>query len=397
MQQRLTATQNIAPYDTLNPIQRIFKMSVDARQIFYSTIAARSFFTKKYNIRVKPIKCMDGRKDLKRGINCPPYWLEPIRTLGGKCNIGWPALKPRFEWSVLNAGEQGQTLCIPVTFHFYDDTIVSEELNCKGYKGSVPSAIQGQAHVRDQINDVTGGLYLEGGIRQVHSILVGIKSDIHELFLFSESGKVFRTSQIVDMSAEEARHEVSTVLSNDHPEIIDTSRVKLKEFWIDSIMENRSLLIHQNGTILTPEELRHQEWIVAGGNRFDYIDWGDAIKIKSWAPGFLDAIVAGIGISQESLQRKLRLEKRPLKSFDWEREGQVLLINDGFDGEEHSFDYKMAVQSVLWTYEQTVERIHADRQLAKQCRRFMQPLVGVVGTDRFLHEVEVNKNWWKTM
>lgn len=360
-----------------SPIQRILTMSDEAERLFHETEGDRRFFATRYNMSVMVIKCMDGRADFTEATGSPFAWVFPVRTIGGKIDVGWPAFKPHFERRIRQAGEMARPLLIPVTYHFSD---LGKDFSCKGYEFDNAQAIAGQAAVRDQFDRVTRTLFIAGGARQVYTILVGIKTDDRSLVLHGAHGDILETSSLITQPEDEARE----VLAQRIPKLYPEMPTGMGEFLADRMLYNRTLVLKKHTEKVSAQDLDHNEWILAVGNRFDYIrTWNSAIKIKSWDPNFIKACIAGAKIIQENIDEG-RINKK---------DGVVLLVNESFDRDTaHYDDWRAAEESARWMYREVSGAILAK---CPNLKGFMHPLVGIVSTERRLHRLEVDESlWW---
>lgn len=360
-----------------NPITRIITMSEEAERIFHETEGDRRYFDTRYNISVMAIKCMDGRADFTEATGAPFAWVYPVRTIGGKIDIGWPAFKPHFERRVRMAGERKKPLLIPVTYHF---SSLGKDFSCKGYEYDTSKAIAGQTAVRDQFDRVTRTLFTDGGVRQVYTILIGINTDDRSLILHGTKGELLETNTLVEHTESESEKLLSEQLPKLYPEMPPGMLL----FLSDRMMYNRSLVVEKRKKKASSDSLDHNEWILAVGNRFDYIrTWNSAIKIKSWDPQFIKTCLTGAHIIFENIEEG-RVNKK---------DGVVLLVNESFDRDtEYYDDWRAAEESARWMYREVSQAIIAE---FPTLREYMRPLVGIVSTERRLHRLEVNGDMWK--
>lgn len=359
------------------PINRILKMSDEAERIYHETEGDRRYFDTRYNINVMVIKCMDGRADFTEATGCPFAWVYPVRTIGGKIDVGWPAFKPHFERRIRFSGERQKSLLLPVTYHF---SSLGKDFSCKGYDFDTDKAIMGQAAVRDQFDRVTKTLFIEGGVRQVYTILIGIKTDDRSLILHGATGEILETNYLVDHTELEAKN----ILQKKLPELYPDMPSGMIQFLTDRMLYNRELVLRKRIENVSSEDLNHNEWILAVGNRFDYIrTWNSAIKIKSWDPNFIKTCISGARIISENIEQG-RINKE---------DGVVLLINESFDRDTTYYDdWRAAEESARWLYREVSEAIISE---CPALREYMHPLVGIVSTERRLHVLEVDESIWK--
>ncbi len=359
------------------PIDRISKMSDEAERLYHETEGDRRYFDTRYNIGVMAIKCMDGRADFTEATGAPFAWVYPVRTIGGKIDIGWPAFKPHFERRVRMAGERKRSLLLPITYHF---SALGKDFSCKGYDYDTVKAIAGQTAVRDQFDRVTRTLFIEGGIRQVYTILVGINTDDRSIILHGSKGEVIETNTLIKSTEQECEQLLASLLPKLYPEM----PLGMIQFLKDRMIYNRSLVMQKRTEKVSNESLDHNEWILAVGNRFDYIrTWNSAIKIKSWDPNFIKTCVSGAHIIFENIEEG-RVNKK---------DGVVLLVNESFDRDtEHYDDWRAAEESARWMYREVSEAIISE---FPTLREYMHPLVGIVSTERRLHRLDVNGDMWK--
>ncbi len=358
------------------PIDRISKMSDEAERIYHETEGDRRYFDTRYNISVMAIKCMDGRADFTEATGAPFAWVYPVRTIGGMIDIGWPAFKPHFERRVRIAGERKKSLLMPVTYHF---SALGKDFSCKGYDYDTAKAVVGQTAVRDQFDRVTRTLFIEGGVRQVYTVLVGINTDDRSIILHGNKGETLETNILVQHSEIESE----ALLRERLPKLYPEMPTGMIQFLTDRMVYNRTLVMRKRTEKVSSEDLDHNEWILAVGNRFDYIrTWNSAIKIKSWDPNFIKTCMSGAHIIFENIEEG-RVSKK---------DGVVLLVNESFDRDtQHYDDWRAAEESARWMYREVSEAIISE---FPTLREYMHPLVGIVSTERRLHRLDIDEKIW---
>ncbi len=354
-------------------------MGAESEKLFMHTTAGRRLYDAKFGISTMVVKCMDGRVDWTEATNSPFAWIYPVQTMGGKLDLGWPAFKPRFARAVRRAAEKQTPMLFVSSYHFSDQ----HSLCCLGYGKKTEAAVGGQAKLRDQAERVTSSLYLQGGVRQVYPILAGINTDSKALILHG-SGKddVLATCEFVHLLREEAERLVSRRVPQLFPEMPDG----MIQYLIESMMRNWVLVRTVMENPPQPVALDHNEWILAVGNRMDWIRQRNiAVKIQSWDPDYLSSARMGAKII-------LSNRDNPERGKLLREEGGVLLICDSFDeDDERTDDRAAAVESALWTYQDVARNL---RRNNPEILSGLKPLVGVVSTERRFHRLEVDEKLW---
>lgn len=354
-------------------------MGVDAEKLFHNSTAGRRLYDAKFGISVMVVKCMDGRMDWTEATNSPFAWIYPVQTMGGRLDLGWPAFKPRFARAVRRAAEKQTPMLFVSTYHYSDQ----HALCCLGYGKKTEAAIGGQGKLRDQAERVTSSLYLTGGVKQIYAILAGINTDTKALTLHGvEKDEVLSTSEFVHLPREEAERFVGRRVPQLFPEMPEG----MIQYLVESMMRNWVLVRDFQDNPPEQNTLDHCEWILAVGNRMDWIRQRNiAVKIQNWDPDFLASARAGgkIILSNRDDEERGRLLRE---------EGGVLLICDSFDeDDERTDDRAAAIESALWTYQDVARNL---RRNNPEIPSVLRPLVGVVSTERRFHRLEVDEKLW---
>lgn len=369
----------ISATSSSTPVERVLKMGQDAEKLYFQSTAGRRLYDAKFGIAVTVVKCMDGRVDWSEASNSPFAWIYPIQTMGGKLDLGWPAFKPRFARAVRRAAEKQTPMLFVSTYHFSDQ----HALCCLGYGKKTVAAIGGQAKLRDQAERVASSLYLQGGVRQVYPILAGINTDNKGLILHGTGrDEVLATFEFAHLPQEEAERLVGRRI----PQLFPDMPEGIVQYLIESTMRNWVIVKTVMENPPEPMALDHNEWILAIGNRMDWIRQRNiAVKIQSWDPEYLSSARTGARIIISNRDDKER--GRSLRE-----EGGVLIVCDSFDeDDERCDDRAAAVESALWTYQDVARNL---RRNNPEILSVLKPLVGVVSTERRFHRLDVDERLW---
>ncbi|MBP6942831.1 MAG: hypothetical protein KBB55_02190 [Candidatus Buchananbacteria bacterium] len=202
---------------------------------------------------IAALKCMDGRLHLPVMTQTPAGIIQPWRNIGGKFDLGWYGFQASMASWVEYAIRNGKRCLVLTTYHYARG---DHHRGCKGFGYDTDAAKASAFKLKAQFERVFGS-----GV--VHTIAVGIETDLEALILHGEKGQVVDLAEQTFVDADSLKRLLQELYPSMDPQI-RRDFLPLVEGNIRHIAEVRA------SNRLTVET-EHREWVLGIGRGFDWL------------------------------------------------------------------------------------------------------------------------------
>jgi len=279
--------------DTLTGIDRLLAINALHTQQFEDAAPDRRSYRANHPTEIGVFKCMDGRLHLPVMTNTALGIIQPWRNIGGKFNLGWPALQPTvLEWTDY-AFSKGRWCLVVTTYHFArgsegEDREKVLHRGCKGFDYDTEAARQSSLDLKQQFDELFHG-------HMVYALQCGIDTDLDALLVHGEDGTVLDMGTLEDTSEENLRSQFE-VHSPSMPGAIVRDLIPL-------LQRNASRVKQIKDAKRPVIEVEHREWILATGRGFDSLhEPNAALIIGPFDPDWDQAIATAAKLLSDNIR-----------------------------------------------------------------------------------------------
>jgi hypothetical protein len=261
--------------------EHILASNAEQSAKFVAEEAARQRYWAKHPTRFACIKCMDGRVHFPIMTKTPLGIVKPFRAIGGKFEAWWPSFLGRLRFWVEEAVSQGHRNFIFVTYHY---SASDAHLGCAGWKYDTASARAHAEKLRDQLSYVFG--------EQVTVVAAGVETDrdnltLHGLNDVSGESLVGKTEEAVRAAVHEAFPDML-------PETVDDL--------LPFLVGNAACVAEMTARHLAPQDIQHNERIIAIGQGFDWMAQENiALIINDSDPNLAESVRVAATLVEKNL------------------------------------------------------------------------------------------------
>ena len=213
----------------------------------------RRVYRQSHPTAICALKCMDGRLNLPVITNTPAGIIQPMRTIGGRFDLGWPHFGDVMsEWMERSFSENRSCLVL-ASYHFSKG---SKDRGCKGFGYDTKSAIKYTQKLREQFERVYGMQHVV-----LYPVQIGIETDEDAIIVHGHNGDRLNIAEVTDATQIEGGLKV---LFPDMSHVMRSDFAHLLEGNFSHIAEIRTA---NRPTI----DIEHRESIIGIGRGYDWL------------------------------------------------------------------------------------------------------------------------------
>ena len=272
----MISTVILFPHSRMEPIhQRIIAINKEESERYVASEAERLRYWAKHPTFFACIKCMDGRVSIPLMTKTPIGIVKPFRAIGGKFDIWWPTFLGRISHWTDRAISQGSRTFVFVSYHYSASDI---HLGCAGWKYDTKAARNHAEYLKKELEFVFG--------EEITAMTTGVETDHDLLTLHGPNG---------DLSGEmligKSDQDIQDMIARHFPMM---SQEMIRDL-VPFLRGNAERISELRKYPRKPEQLEHNERIIAIGQGFDWlVEENLALIINDADPNLAESIrVAG--------------------------------------------------------------------------------------------------------
>lgn len=310
-------------------------------------------YLNKHQTAIMVTECIDGRVNFAQWAEASAGIVQPMRSLGGRYNLGWSHFNDLVIDFVQNATSQKRQSLIINTYHFSKS---EKHLGCKGFGYDHGLSIKETGELRDQFEACFDN-------QSVTAILVGMETDDQTFVLHGVNNQVLNLAENPDMTTTQLEKRLNELYPQLTPAVV-TDLISLFEGNLLHIKNTKSLLRQ-------PSELDHNERMIGIGRGYDWLPNNFALLIGPFTPTYETAIKAAAGIIWDNIEQK-RVDSK---------DGIVLM------GAAPVFDPVFKRFAIVEARELAAQGMKIIENEVPQLLEFVVPMVGIINMDTLKLEI----------
>ena len=236
-------------------LESLLNINTEQAKKFADPAAAleRRRYRYEHPTEIAALKCMDGRLHLPVMTQTPAGIIQPWRNIGSKFDLGWYGFQASMASWVEYAIRNGKRCLVLTTYHYARG---DHHRGCKGFGYDTEAAKASAMNLKAQFDRVFGASV-------VHTITVGIETDLEALILHGEKGQVVDLAEQSLIDSDNLKRLLEDLYPSMDPQV-RRDFLPLVEGNIRHIAEVRA---SNRPTV----ETEHREWVLGIGRGFDWL------------------------------------------------------------------------------------------------------------------------------
>jgi hypothetical protein len=260
----------------LSTIQQLIDLNRHHSELFTSAALTleRRCYRGSHPTEIGVLKCMDGRLNLPVMTKTALGIIQPWRNIAGRFDLGWIAFQQSVGAWVEYAGRRGRNCLVLVTYHYSRG---DKHRGCAGFNYDTEQALKFTKKLTADFREVFGNSV-------VHTIQVGVETDLDALILHGEHGEIVDLSTVCDST-------LDNILNLLHGLYPSMPRQTLHDF-APLVIGNIAHIAEIRADKRQLVDTQHREHVIAVGRGFDWLhELNLAIIVGPFDPDLRSAIV----------------------------------------------------------------------------------------------------------